>query len=515
MKSPAFESSLRPCEPKISGGGFRKFLTQQSNLRVTFIPKIVNDRWHQLSISRQLILLVNAILIGLVGTFLVVDYRIRMSRLIGEKQIALTEEAKTMYEALLVAEAGGDNAIQRLVDNVCARMNTHESPGHHVAAQWRGLPYQAISHGHASEQIMADMKAGANDSAKISSILVGSFSGTAGTVYISEHRLAVVKEVRQSLLRQTAAVMASAAIAALVVSIMLRQLVAKPIEQLVSALNQVAAGDLSVMAHTRSCKELSYLAGQINLMTKALEHARRDHRVHMDKARQIQQNLRPNLTRLIGLDVAEIFEPAEDVGGDYYDVIELPDARYLLCVADVSGHGVPAAMAATFLKAFVSEAAKTSSSPAEILTRVNKRFCETILQGHFATMTLLVIDPKERQLTYANAGHELPFLQIGSETPLRLHVGDLVLGVMEDISYSEETVSLGDAARLVIVSDGVTEAFDPDEHQYGTKRIEQLMSEVSPTNARDLVEQLAKSLTAFRNGRKAMDDTTLLVAQLS
>ena len=472
--------------------------------------------WHEWPISRQLLGLVNVILFSFIALFLVADYRIRMARRIGEKQIALTEEAKTMYESLLVTEPGGGNAIQDLVDNVCARMNTHDSPGHHIAADWRGLPFQAVSHGHASDQMLAAMKTEANGTAGNNpTIVVGSFTGQAGTVYISELRSAVVDATRQSLLRQTIAVVALAAIAAVIVSIMLRQLIAKPIEKLVSALRLVASGNLSAIAHTRSCKELSFLADQINSMTEALDHAQRDHRVHMDKARQIQQNLRPKVNGLVGIDVAELFEPADDVGGDYYDVISLSDGRYLLCVADVSGHGVPAAMAATLLKAFVSEAAKKSSSPAEILTDVNQRYCEYVVLGHFATMTLLVVDPKNQRMTYANAGHELPFLQMGSDAPVRLDVGDLILGVEEDTRYDEETIELRGPARIVIVSDGVTEAFDSSEEQYGTDRIEQLMNEVSTSNARELVQEFETSLESFREGRKAFDDTTLLVAQLT
>ncbi|QDT13451.1 Phosphoserine phosphatase RsbU [Planctomycetes bacterium K23_9] len=475
-------------------------------------------RWHQLPISRQLLVLVNAILFGFVVLFLVVDYRVRMDRHLNEKQIALTEEAKTMYESLLVAEAHGGEAIQDLVDNVCARMNTDDSPGHHIAADWRGLPYQAVSHGHASDGMLLAMRTAADSKVTRSNatraLVVGAFAGPAGTVYISEKRSAVVGATRRSLLIQMLAVLLLGAIAAFVVSAVLRQLIAKPIQGFVSALRSVAAGDLSVIARTRSCRELSYLADQINSMTEALDHAQRDHRVHMEKARQIQQNLRPAVNGLVGIDVAELFEPADDVGGDYYDVIPLSDGRYLLCVADVSGHGVPAAMAATLLKAFVSEAAKKSSSPAEILTDVNQRYCEYVMMGHFATMTLLVVDPQRRQLTYANAGHELPFLQIGRDTPVRLNVGNLILGVEEDTHYDEDTVELNGSTRIVIVSDGVTEAFDPSEDQYGTDRIEQLMRKVPTSTARELVEEFESSLDTFRKGRQAFDDTTLLVAQL-
>ena len=163
-------------------------------------------RWHQLPISRQLLVLVNAILFGFVVLFLVVDYRVRMDRHLHEKQIALTEEAKTMYESLLVAESHGGEAIQNLVDNVCARMNTDDSPGHHIAADWRGLPYQAVSHGHASDEMLLAMRSAVDSTVARSNatgaLVVGSFTGPAGTVYISEKRSAVVGATRRSLLIQ-------------------------------------------------------------------------------------------------------------------------------------------------------------------------------------------------------------------------------------------------------------------------------------------------------------------------
>jgi sigma-B regulation protein RsbU (phosphoserine phosphatase) len=316
-----------------------------------------------------------------------------------------------------------------------------------------------------------------------------------------------------SLLSQTLGLLNLGVIAAFATSVVLRQLVTKPIQRLVSTLQCVATGDLSVIAQTRSCQELRYLAQQINSMTRSLEHAQRDHRLHMEKARQIQQNLRPSLTKLEGVDVAELFEPADDVGGDYYDVIHLSGNRILLCVADVAGHGVPAAMAATLLKTFVSEAAKESVSPATILTKVNQRYCEYVMMGHFATMSLVVIDNSSLNLTYASAGHEYPILQMESNKIIRLEVGDLPLGVDEATVYSEETIEVRGNVRIVIISDGVSESFNPSDEQFGTDRIEKIMSDHRGCSAAEIVQALRASLESFRAGCKPFDDTTLLVAQ--
>ena len=479
----------------------------------------LKNRWHLLPINQQLLLLVNTILVGFVVVLLAVDYRVRMDRRLSEKQTVLTNEAKTMYEALRVVEHHGAVAIQDLVDSVCEGMNSNETTRHRIAATWNGQHYDSISNGSApllsNSALYAAPNSDVTESIMADSSVAGSFNGPLGAVRISENRATVLMATHYSLLSQTLGVLASGLLAAFVASTVLRQLVTKPIQGVVSALRSVAAGDLSAIAHMRSCRELSYLTEQVNIMTRTLDYAQRDHRLHMEKARELQQHLRPTLSGLIGIDVAELFEPADDVGGDYYDVISLTDGRLLLCVADVAGHGIPAAMAATLLKAFVSEAAKQTVSPAAILTEVNQRYCEYVKMGHFATMTLVVIDNSIHSLTYANAGHEMPFLQVDSSEPIRLQTGDLPLGVDAATLYMEETVQILGNARVVIVSDGVTESFNPADEQYGTNRIETVMRDHWLLSAAETVRELRSSLESFRGGCKPFDDTTLLVAQFT
>ena len=170
-------------------------------------------------------------------------------------------------------------------------------------------------------------------------------------------------------------------------------------------------------------------------------------------------------------------------------------------------------MAATLLKAFVSEAAKQSVSPATILTKINQLYCERVMMGHFATMSLVVIDNSSRSLTYASAGHEYPFLQMESNKIVRLEAGELPLGVDEATVYSEETIEVRGDLRIVIVSDGVSESFNPSDEQFGTDRIEKIMSDHREYSAVEIVQELRASLESFRAGCKPFDDTTLLVAQ--
>lgn len=474
--------------------------------------------WRQLPLARQLLLAVNSFLLIMVGTFLVVDHRLRVRREVQQTRVALAEEAKTLYESAVAIEDSGSDAVQRLVDSVCARMNSKDSPGHHIALRWQGKSLQAQSHGRASSHMYEAMVAAATGNpssmSMADSMIVGSFDGPGGRVYVSEKRSNSLAVAREVLFRQMIALLVGGAIAAVLVNLVIRQIVTKPMRRMEASLRRIGNGELNAHVDVHSCRELAYLGEQINEMTTKLDAAEQDRRVHMEKAKSIQQNLRPKSQALDGLEVAELFEPADDVGGDYYDVIRLRNQSILLCVADVSGHGVPAAMAATLLKAFVTDAAKKSNSPAEILDQVNRKYYEYVVMGHFATMVLVRVDSSGRQVMYANAGHELPFLQRGDGLVERFEHSDLILGVEDSTVYEEHSVAVCKQTKIVIVSDGVTEAFNPSEDQFGTERVEQIVSAGSSDDAKSLVHRFTNELRQFRNGRPAFDDTTLLIAKI-
>lgn len=474
--------------------------------------------WRRLPLARQLLLAVNSFLLIMISGFLVVDHRLRVRREVGQTRVALAEEAKTLYESAVAVEGENSDAVQKLVDSVCARMNSDESPGHHIALQWRGELLQAKSHGRSSPEMFDAMMAAAHghvDAEPMAeAMVVGAFQGPAGQVLVSEQRSNILAVAREALIRQMIAVFLAGSLAAFLVNLVLRKIVTKPIRRLVTSLQSVGDGNLESRVDVHSCRELTYLGEQFNDMAAKLDAAERDRRIHMSKAKAIQQNLRPSSEVIPGLNIAELFEPAEDVGGDYYDVIRLNDNSTLLCIADVCGHGVPAAMAATLLKAFVAEAAKQSRHPAEILTRVNQQYHEYVMLGYFATMVLVRIDMAEKQLVYANAGHELPFLQCGQEPVQRLDHSDLILGVEEDTTYEESRRPICSGTKLVLVSDGVTEAFNPDDEQFGTERVTDTIEQAIGENASELVQRFAKALGSFRNDRDAFDDTTLVVAEL-
>lgn len=474
--------------------------------------------WKRLPLRRQLMLSVNGLLLLVVVLFLVVGHGMRIREAKHEKRIALSEEAKTVYESIDAIANRGNEAIQQLIDDVCARMNTSESPGHHLAVEWQGSAMQAKSHGRASHDMFRAMRAAAGDAdqppSDSHSLVAAKFAGPHGTIYVSESESSALRSARQELLRQVIVVLLGSALAGLMVHFVLRAVVTKPLRRLVATLGRIGDGDLEAEAEERSCEELTYLSERLNAMTRKLAAADRDRRLHMKKARDIQQHLRPTNGEIEGIETAELFEPADDVGGDYYDVIPLGNSECLLCLADVSGHGVPAAMAAAIIKALVLEALEVTRSPAEILNRINRRYAEIIISGHFATMAIILVNRGELTLTCANAGHEPPFFHEPGQSVKRLSASDLLLGVDEHTTYTEQEVSITNGTIVVLVSDGVTEAFDPNENQFGTERVSQVMVDSSATNPRQLVSEFVESLARFRGSRPPFDDTTLLAARV-
>lgn len=472
--------------------------------------------WNRLPIRRQLLLAVNGLLLLVVVLFLFVGHGLRIRDARHEKRIALSEEAKTIYESIDAIANRGNESIQQLIDDVCARMNTVDSPGHHIAVEWQGSSMQAKSHGRASHELFRAMRVATEDTdhAQSPSLVVAKFAGPLGTIYISESEQSVLNNVRQELFRQIIAVLMAGTLAGLMVHLVLRRVVTKPLRRLVATLEQIGNGNLDAVSKERSCEELSHLSEQVNRMTGKLVAADQDRRLHMKKARDIQQHLRPVNGHVEGIETAELFEPADDVGGDYYDVIPLGSQQCLLCLADVSGHGVPAAMAATVIKTLVLEAIEVTHSPAEILNRINRRYARLIVPGHYATMVVVVVDREHMTLSCANAGHDRPYIQEPGQPVNRLEVGDLLLGVDETTKYSEQTVSVTSGTKIVLVSDGVTEMFDPDEKQFGTQRVTQVMETSSSSDVQQLVKDFSEALVKFRRSRAPFDDTTLLAVRV-
>src|SRR5579862_5062319 len=223
------------------------------------------------------------------------------------------------------------------------------------------------------------------------------------------------------------------------------------------------------------------------------------------EARVIQQALLPKSSPYIpGFVVSGLSVPARAVGGDWYDFIPFPDGRWGLVLADVSGKGTAAALLMSATRGVFRSLAEACCSPGEVLTRLNRLLVDDFPAGKFVTMVYAVLDPATRKVVFANAGHLLPlftddqgehFLDTERGLPLGLSCGD----------YSETQVTLSPGSRLVFYSDGITEAVNANEEEYGLCRL-----------AEHVVKPEASAVTiiddvrSFANGSGVRDDASVV-----
>lgn len=204
--------------------------------------------------------------------------------------------------------------------------------------------------------------------------------------------------------------------------------------------------------------------------------------------------------------------PATTMGGDFYDYIELPDGQIGLVIADVSGHGVPAAFFMAVARTNLRELAVHHLDPGECLARTNDALCAQNPLDLFVTVFYCVLDPTTGVLRYANGGHNPPYVRRAADAVETLNgAGGLVLGAMAGVRYPTHTVQLLRGDRLVLFTDGVTEAFNPTEELYGAQRLVDEVHVHGGGTPAALVERICRSVTNFAGNAPQSDDITLTV----
>jgi sigma-B regulation protein RsbU (phosphoserine phosphatase) len=233
----------------------------------------------------------------------------------------------------------------------------------------------------------------------------------------------------------------------------------------------------------------------------------------LKQAREIQQGLLPKeLPPLTEFEIAGAWEPARLVGGDYYDVIKLGEEKVAICIADVVGKGISAALLMANVQASVRAFATETASPSFVCNRINSVLCANIASGKFVTLFYGVLDASNRILQYTNAGHLRPIL-IGSDGSVRhLENGGALLGVFPDWKYENSTVALSPGDILMLFTDGITEAMNPDGEEFGEERLIQAARNPGQQSMEDLQTQLLGSVKAFCNCLMRDDATLILIA---
>jgi len=257
--------------------------------------------------------------------------------------------------------------------------------------------------------------------------------------------------------------------------------------------------------------DLKFLSALAELLATAADQFRmRDERQESEYAREIQQGLLPrDIPQVAGFSIAGAWQPARTVGGDYYDAFLLGETALALTVADVSGKGVPAALLMSNLQATVKAYAAVEPCPKDLTSRVNRAICNSITPGKFITFFYAVLDSTQRRLTYANAGHNPPLLVRQDGNCVRLEPNGALLGIFPQGSYDQAAIDLLPGDRLVMFTDGITEAANSSQEEFGEERLIAGLRESTALTADGLRHEIMQRVTQFCRGDFA-DDATLL-----
>ncbi len=230
-------------------------------------------------------------------------------------------------------------------------------------------------------------------------------------------------------------------------------------------------------------------------------------------AQLIQQQFLPqSLPNLAGWDLSAFYLPARTVGGDFYDVMELPDGRIMVVTGDVTDKGVPAALVMASTHSLLREAGPRLVSPAAVLGRVNELLCTDIPAHMFVTCLVLVFDRDTGEVQLANAGHNLPFVR-GRDGVRELRATGMPLGLMPESSYDEIQAVINPGEVLLLYSDGITEQHNDDGEMFGFGRTQDLVGQAESGPA--LVDACVSTLERFSGDQEQEDDVTLVTLERS
>lgn len=303
--------------------------------------------------------------------------------------------------------------------------------------------------------------------------------------------------------------------------------ITKPLQVLMSDIQIISGGNFDHKPLARSSDEVGILSRLLGDMAAGLKQAQEvwaenQSRKHdLDIAKEIQENLLPkHVPRIAGYDVSAYYSPSKEVGGDYYDFFLVDKTHLGMICADVSGKGIPGSMVMMMTKALVSYEAESNLSPRDIFCKVNRTLAKDIKRGMFVTAFYMLLDIPTARLTVASAGHN-PLLMYRASTKqcVEINPGGIALGFDKDgrlfeRNMKEETIQLQRGDRVVIYTDGVTEAMSPEGAEFTSERLIQITTQAANAPSSQYLTTLVNALQAHAQSDDQHDDITIVTVKV-
>ena len=273
-------------------------------------------------------------------------------------------------------------------------------------------------------------------------------------------------------------------------------------------LNAYSNDDLEVLMLLAS--QVAIIIEKVMLHDQLIEKKRLE--TQLEVARQVQLELLPARDpQLSGFDISAYNFPTEEVSGDYYDWVRIYDDQIGIVIADVSGKGVPAALLMAFLRASLRAATHIGYAPHISMSKVNYLLWESIERNQFVTAFYGILDATNRTFAYSNAGHN-PALVMDADGTARFEErGGVPLGMFRDTRYYEYFLTIAPGQLLVLYTDGLTEAMNLTEEEYGRDRLVEAVRQCRDLSAREMIDYIHRDLIAWTAGRGAHDDVTFFI----
>jgi sigma-B regulation protein RsbU (phosphoserine phosphatase) len=244
---------------------------------------------------------------------------------------------------------------------------------------------------------------------------------------------------------------------------------------------------------------------------RAQRRAQRLREEELQEAREIQDRLLPKkLPKVRGYEVAAMTQPLRFVGGDYYNVVRIDERHTAICIADVAGKGMPAALLMSSLQAALKPLVGQRLAPAELCHRLNRILCEITPVGKFISFFYALLDSVDNRLTYCNAGHNPPLLIRADGTSMELKAAGAVLGQFPHWLYEESQMQMRSGDTLILFTDGLVEACDADEEPFGEHNLIRVGRENPSASAEELLGLLMRAASRHCRGH-FQDDASLIV----
>ncbi len=345
-----------------------------------------------------------------------------------------------------------------------------------------------------------------------------------GNTYIlvpSEPIFAEVKEARAQVVKVffVVLVIANASVGVLILLVFI------PLQKLSIWVKSIGEGDIKDQVEIDSSDEIGKIAQAFSEITDKFRESQKSLvdqekvQQEMHLAKEIQQTLLPaEFPEMEGYEIASYYESAKEVGGDYYDFVQIDRHRMGVVVADVSGKGVPGSLVMTMIRTALRTEAKGRGSSADVLSRVNQFVMDDIRKGMFVTLYYIILDSRRRRITFASAGHNPMILHRESTkktyylNPKGFPVG-ISLGENDLFkkSIEDDTIQLSKDDMILCYTDGITEAMNSKRELFGEERLLSVVREYGHLNAKQFVEKLKEEILSFTEGHIQNDDISLVV----